>query len=415
MTRARLKELNFLGWLFATAVLLVAVHESEDHVKPRDFVYVYSVGTILNQYTPDHLYQDSYQQQTFNRIVPIKDGRYGPSPYPPFVAVFFRLFALMPFWTAYRLWMLTSMVSYLAGIALLVRKAFPDDKLRQSLFCCFSLLYWPFVARTLLNGQLSAIGFLAIAGAICLEDSDHPYLSGGVLAICSYKPTLLFLIFPMLLITRRYKSVLGFTVGAGLLTILTTAVAGTGIWPAYFRMSAEYARMRDIVLPEYVDLRAFSTAISGGKPAVVWALLSLGCVAGAALARIWFFDRSQASSLPSSLLWSTTITWTMILNVYVPLYDTILVVMAIILSAGALRALAPRASSAIMFGILITSYFTRAIAETTGIQVLTIFLVALGVLQIWLCFRLMRAQVVAESGDQRTLPVLLNICRRPYA
>ena len=248
------------------------------------------------------------------------------------------------------------------------------------------LLYWPFIARTFLNGQLSAIGFLAMACAICLEDAGYPYLSGGVLAICLYKPTLLLLILPMLFITRRGRSLIGLTAGAGFLALATTALEGIKVWRAYLHMSAAFARAGGVILSEYVDLRAFSMSIGRNASGVVWVLTAFGCAAGAFLVRIWYRD-AAGSRLPGALVWGTTITWTLILNVYVPLYDTILIILSILLTAAGLKALSPRMTIWAIGGVIVSSYITRAVAAATGIRLLTIFLIALGTLQMRLCFK----------------------------
>ncbi len=387
MTRHQLRDLNFLGWILCAAMLVIVLNEVGSRIELRDFVYFYSFGEILNRYTSEHLYQIALQQETFSRVLPLKDGFYGPNAYPPYVAVFFRPFALLPFWTAYRVWISMCMVMYLAGLLPLVRRFWPADNMRQSILCCLGLLYWPFIARTFLNGQLSTIGFLGIASAICLEDADHRYFSGVALAVCGYKPTLLLLILPMLLVTRRKQMLVGFIGGVALLLTATTLLEGVGIWPGYLRMTAEYARRQALLLCDYVDLLAFSTSISHGASILIWTLRAFGLVAAAFLVRIWRLSTRHSAGIRATLVWGTTITWTLILNVYVPLYDTILVIISLILTARALRTFSPRATLAIFGGIVGSSYVTREIAAATGVQVLTILLVVLGAMQMRLCFR----------------------------
>jgi hypothetical protein len=387
VTRSQLKDLNFLGWLFCAALLVITCHQSEERTQPRDFVYFYSVGQILNRYTPDHLYQEKLQRKTFNDILPLKNGIYGPSPYPPYVALFFRPFALLPFWTAYHLWISISMVLYLAGILLLVKRFFPGDKLLQSFLCCFALLFWTFIARTFLNGQLSVIGFLAIACAICLENADHRYLSGAALAFCAYKPTLLLLLVPMLVVTRRLKILSGFIAAVSLLAGLTTIIEGSGIWLNYIYFSAKFAHLDNFVLCDYVDLAAALHTAWRHSPLLAWLLCGLAVTSMVLLLRIWLAG-SQGQRVPATLVWGTTVTWTLVLNVYVPLYDTILVIASLIITATALKKFKSHTFVLICFALLVSSYVTRSIAERTGIQIFTLVLIALGALQMMLCFRI---------------------------
>lgn len=388
MTRGRLKDLSFLGWLLFAVILLITVRQSEDQTMRRDFVYFYSVGQILNHYTPEHLYELGVQKKTFDAVLLRKQGEYGPSPYPPYVAMCFRPMAMLSFWTAYRLWMSASMVLYLAGILLLIRRFFPSERTHRSLLCCFSLLCWSFMGNTLLSGQLSAVGFLAIACAICLEDMDHPYASGMALAVCAYKPTLLLLVLPMLVITQRMKTLCGFAVAVGALITITTIAEGTGIWLNYFHFSVEFAHLKNLDLSDYVDLAAISRTAGHYSPVLVWLVGVLAAVFIIVLLRIWSFANGCAQRIPSSLVWGTTMTWTLLLNVYVPLYDTILVVASIIITATALKSFKPRMFIATCFAILTCSYVARPIAEQTGIQIFSFLLLILGVLQMMLCLRL---------------------------
>jgi Glycosyltransferase family 87 len=397
MTRVQLKELNFLGWIFFAALFLITVHQSADRNQPRDFVYFYSDGQILNQYSPNQLYDFSIQKKTFDRVFPIKEGEYGPSPYPPYVAMSFRPLALLPFWTAYRLWISVSMVLYLTGVLILVGRSFPGDRMRQSILCCFSLLFWPFIACTLLNGQLSTIAFLALACAICLDDASHPYLAGMALGVCAYKPTLLILLIPMLFVTRRVKVLCGFAAVVSALFSITTILEGPGIWLSYIRFSVEFAHIKGLVLSDYVDLTAVSHALGHYSPVLAWLTISLAAVFLSWLLWIWILGAQIAQRLPATLIWGTTITWTLLLNVYVPQYDTILVIVSIIVTAAALKNLNYRAFVATSVAILICSYGTRQIAERSGVQILSLLLIVLGTLQMVLCFRTANSRVTVPS------------------
>src|SRR5205085_3363606 len=128
-------------------------------------------------------------------------------------------------------------ILYLAGLAIFSARFFPRDHLKQSLIFCFALSFYPFVMSTLFNGHLSAIGFLALALAFREEDSGRPFLSGLALSACLYKPTLLVLLLPMLLVTRRYKTLLGFTAGVLALATFTTALEGTRVWSGYIDLA----------------------------------------------------------------------------------------------------------------------------------------------------------------------------------
>ena len=394
--RADLRQLNMLGWILFAGLLVLAIHKSFQQSEKRDFVYFYSIGRILNEYSPEKLYRYALQRKVFEEVLPLKEVEYGPSPYPPYVAMFFRPFARLPYWTAYRLWTGITLILYSAGLWLLVKRFIGADRLGRSMFFCFGLSFGPFIAQILPSGQLSAVGFFAMALAICLEDSGRQYLSGLVLSVCLYKPTLLVLVVPMLLVIRRFKVLAGFGLGAIALATLTTYLEGPRIWLAYLRMSVDFARIRSFLpLPEYIDLEAFSTMIAHGIPFVRATVLCAGAVASVHLVRAWWLTGRAGERTPATTVWATTLTWTLLLNVYVPTYDSVLVVISVIASAPVFRHAAPRTFFVLGFLLLVFSYLTRPIASELGLQMLTLILAVFGALQLTFQYSELRQAAVA--------------------
>ncbi len=152
---------------------------------PIDFIYFYGIGHILNQHPAVQLYDYGLQLKTFNDIYLLTENHqvWGRSPYPPFVAKFFSMYARFSFEQAYFLWMGTSFVLYIAGIAAAVKAAFPNDRLRGSLIFCFSLSSPLFLCYNLIVGQLAPIAVFSTGLAIFLERRSMPLLSGLALSI----------------------------------------------------------------------------------------------------------------------------------------------------------------------------------------------------------------------------------------
>jgi hypothetical protein len=235
-----LKEIKalFLGFLFtllvgSAGIAVAKLVLSPSEVPKVDFVYSYGMGRMFNEYPAEQLYDYEVQKTVYTRIYPLKDGGvYGPNPYSPFIGILFRPFAHLAFLPAFLLWQSMSVILYLSGLALLAGRFFPDDSSRRILIFFLALAFQPFF-WLISTGQLSAIGFFALALAFREEEQRRPILSGLALALCTYKPTLLLLFLPMLLITRRYKTLIGVAVGAGALAAFSTAVQGTRIWPGF--------------------------------------------------------------------------------------------------------------------------------------------------------------------------------------
>jgi hypothetical protein len=287
---------------------------------------------------------------------------------------------------------------------------FPDERLKISLIVCLALAFYPFIFGTLLNGQLATIAICAAGLAIYQEKLGHLFRSGLALALLSYKPTLLLLLIPMLLLTRRFKTLLGFTAGTGVLILAGTAFAGVNIWPAYVHMLRYFGQVAGVSgashlqLWKYLDLCSSFSAIAGGRSVAGTALLmsAIGASAAALAALLW---NSPSRGRPAQwLTWAATLTWTLLLNVYVPIYDSVLVIIAVVLTLGALRdlgrSIAAEWITFLAIVLLALSWETESFAKVHGVQLLTVILVVLGSVQLLLLQQAtrQRAPELAPSG-----------------
>ena len=403
--RPGLKELSVFCWalfvfgfIFPLSVILWVRWKSGvkfSSLLPIDFIYFYGIGHILNQHPAAQLYDYGLQLKTFNDIYLLTENHqvWGRSPYPPFVAKFFSMYARFSFEQAYFLWMGTSFVLYIAGIATAVKAAFPNDRLRGSLVFCFSLSSPLFLRYNLIGGQLAPIAVFSTGLAIFLERRSLPLLSGLALSILTYKPTLLLLIVPMLLITRRLRTFFGFALGATVLMATSTAVGGLQIWPAYVRFLQSFAGnagihgQSAIKRWEYVDIfNSLLYGIPGGRSWIgltILAFVLLGL--GTWLGRLLYKSR-KAGVAAQNLTWATTLTWTLIINVYVPVYDTLLIAVVVTLTIGALveveGIIATGWFALLAVGISAVSMKAESIAQYHRIQPLTILILIFGLMQI---------------------------------
>jgi hypothetical protein len=399
-----LKEINIACWGLLVAFLVIGLGVplwtqfrtgvGTVHILPADFIYFYGIGSIAGSHPLPQLYDYNLQLATFNRIFPLHDGAYGPSPYPPFVALFFIAFARLPFLTAYFSWLGVSLALYLAGIGAAVNGVFPGERLKVSLAFWFALALYPFVVGTLANGQLAAVAVFSAGLAVALEEKDRRFTSGLVLSILAYKPTLLLLLVPMLLITRRFRTFAGFAAGAAALVLVATAFGGIDVWPAYVRFLNLFGRIAvlgghsGLPLDKFVDLHSFVEALPGGRTKVAGDLFYpiAGVLCGNLALSLW---KSAGKGGPAQkLAWAATLTWTLLLNVYVPIYDSVLVVIAVILTVAALKELRWTAANrgVVLLAVLIVagSWVTSGVAEAHGIQILSVLLGILGFGQLYL-------------------------------
>jgi hypothetical protein len=398
-----LKELNVICWGLFVAFLVLPLYTAlagrqslgqRIEALDADFVFRYSMGRILNEYSAEKLYDQDLMKKVCSQVHPLKAGTYGPSPYPPFIGILFRPFALMPYSVAYLVWVSISVALYLLGLTIVSSRFFLHEPLRRSLIFFFALsFYYPFIIETAINGQVCAIGFFALALAMREEDLGHRLLSGVALSLCLYKPTLLMLILPMLVVSRRFKILLGFTIGATALVLFTTAMEGLRVWSGYFNLLLYVGRVSSgiqtrsfVRLWKFVDLMSFSALIPGGRSWPGLLVLFVGaCWAVFSLLRIWW--KSAGAGEPvTSLVWATTITWTLLLNVYVPIYDSILIVLSIVITAGVLKDLRGKPLYRWFTALWLLIYASACVAEdvafATGFQIMTVLIAGLGILQL---------------------------------
>lgn len=397
--RPGLKEINVICWaLFCLCVVTPAVVILSMQMKssnlyfekaPVDFVYFYGIGQIAKTHPAIDVYDYQLQTEIFNKIQPLRNGKYGPSPYPPFVSQFFRLFAGLSFKSAFLLWFAISLTLYVAGIVLALRAFLPEEPLVRSLILCFALSSSPFLLNTLGNGQLSSIGLFFMVLALLFQKRSMPILSGTALSVLIYKPTLLLIVVPMLVITRRFKTLLGVTSGAGVLMLIATLIGGIRIWPAYLRFLSSFGQTSGVYgqsslrLWKYVDLNSLSYAVPDGRSRIALTFLVCFVVAVALWAGIALWKSEGKNDPRQSLAWAVAITWTSLLNVYSPIYDSILIVIAIILALSALGELKwVRASEwVVLLAVLMfaVAWVTEAIAKNYGVQLLTLALLAFAI------------------------------------
>ena len=414
--RPGLKELNVVCWgLFVIGLIIPLsivlwvrwkIGAKFSSLLPVDFIYFYGIGQILNQHPAVQLYDYGLQLKTFNDIYPLTENHqvWGRSPYPPFVAKFFSMYARFSFEQAYFLWMGTSFALYIAGIAAAVKAALPRDLLRGSVIFCFVLASPVFLYYNLAVGQLATVAVFAAGLAIYLERRSMPLLSGLALSILTYKPTLLLLIVPMLLITRRFRTFFGFVAGTIGLIAASTAFAGLQIWPAYAHILNSFAGTAGlhgelaIKRWEYVDFNSISYVMPGGRSWFGLTILAF-VVLGTGIWLVRLLHKSAKSSIAAqNLAWATTLTWTLVINVYVPVYDTLLIAVVVTLTIGALLEVEGTGWVVLLaIGISAVSLKAETMAQNHRIQPLTILIVLLGLAQL-VYLKRMVDQKLADAG-----------------
>jgi hypothetical protein len=374
-----------------------------------DFAGFYAAGALLNEYPPGRLYDSDLHDQVYHRVLPgTPPGEKLPYVYPPFFSLLFRPLALLPYPWAYAVWLACSVGLSLAALALMRRglEAIPHGEWPTVLILALS--FEPLVLECWLGGQTSAFGLFALALALHHERLGRPGRTGLALALCLYKPTLLVLILPMLAVARRWRVLSGFALGAlGLAGASLLAVGWEGCL-AYLRLLTGFSRLSLGGQPgfpawKFVDMSSFFKMLLGGPSPLVWLLLlAVAATALPFLARAWWgFDLGGDEH--RKLVWACTLTGTLVLNLYVGVYDTAVVVLGVLLTAdvlceaarGIAGALTP-AMKCLLLLLYVVPWVSQHVARAAGFQPYTLVLAALGAYQ----FLLARRRAGSGAGPQ---------------
>ena len=394
-----------LGIFLVTVVLLIASFWTSDSGRTlggsgpplgNDFGGIYSAALRLNQSSSTNLYDFAAQDHVYHQLfakVPATETL--PYVHPPFVAWLFRPLALLPFPWAFAAWLAISAALYLFGLRLALSAASGFPRSWQFETMLLALAFEPFIMESWLGGQLACVGFACMALALACQSSGRPLAAGLALGLCLYKPTLLLLIVPMLILGRSWRTLTGFVTMAACLAILCIAGVGWQTTASYLHATTGFARAAaggealQLRLWKYVDLNHCLLLFLGGRTAFHWMLFAI--LAAGPLAWLgWSWWRSGPwRPEAASLTWAATLTWTPILNLYAGVYDTLIVVpAAIVVLAMAARDDAgrwsPRFRTLVVLSTIayVMPWISQPIARALGIQLYTLSLAALGLYQL---------------------------------
>jgi hypothetical protein len=369
-----------------------------------DYAGFYVAGTLLNTAPPERLYDFARQDAIYHAVLP-RDQGHLPYLYPPFVALAFRPLAQLPYTWSFAAWLVLSGGLYIGGLLLALRALPSLPRSDRPLIVLIALSFEPFVMECWLGGQLSALGFFCMALAWYCQETGRPVAAGAALGCCLYKPTLLVLFLPLLMVGRCWRQLAGFAMTAVVLAGISLAAVGWATCVDYARLLVGFAGTTSgsegVVLPaaKYIDLNSFLRLLLG-SPSLLSRTLMLVVVMvplGALAAAWWRLGNDGGSR---RVVWAATLTWTLVANLYVGVYDSILIVLSALLTADALaqpRRDKTRSGSQVFHLFLLLLYIapwlSQHLARGIGLQVYTVILLAFGVYQL----ALIRA--LSESDD----------------
>ena len=356
-----------------------------------DFGAFYVAGQIFNHYGPASIYDVPLHRRLYKENFPdAPDNEELTYANAPFFVVPFIFLSRLPYAWAYLIWLVFSLSLYVAGFSILWRAlgSLPQEIWSSALLLALS--FWPYLVECLAGGQTSALGFFFLALAIAFETRSR-FWSGAVLALCAYKPTLLFLVVPMLLITGRWLTLVGLAAGNVVLALISLSLVGLQgcinfLKRLLFYSAAATSGEAGLRSWKYVDINAFMRLLLPHHTQIRWAITAIFVLLLIPfLVSKWWRLRQEPQR---RLLWALTLTWTPVLNIYMGIYDsTILVLAALLLtaefySAGYRSDSLPFAYRCLLLALYLSPWFTQNIALMTGVQIYTLVVAGFAIYQL---------------------------------
>jgi hypothetical protein len=378
-----------------------------------DYAGFYVAATILNQGSPERLYDRELQSTLLHTLLPgMRPDEEYPFAHAPFVAYFLRPLAWMPFHWSYPLWLAILGGVALAGFGVIHRSTTGIPPGNRTTAFLVSVSYLPLMLECWLAGQLSIVGMFWIAVALGSLRLGRLAGCGAALAMCLYKPTLMMWTLPVLIVAGQWRILGGFATGAAGLALLSLAAVGWSGCRSYFDMLIGYAHHASagsagFKVFKHVDLNTFFTLLLGGPHGTGrGVLLVTAAIAVAILLRAWK-SANGARNDNRILAMCATLTWNSVFSLYTPIYDMSLMIPNMLMTADVLyrRPRNPEHPPGRLFGTLaallvLAGWLTQSLARAYGFQPATLILLAVGTYQAILASH--ELPVAGGRGDSGT-------------
>jgi hypothetical protein len=342
-----------------------------------DFVQFYAAGKLLNQHQPERIYDDAYFSPLQHEILPaMSPTQMLIFAYPPAIPQLFRPFALLPYKWAYCAWLVLSLGLYAVSLWLLFRE-WACAGYRRTAFL-LSLSAPMYTLETWIGGQLSVLAFFAVVLFIFCFEKRWQLLAGLALGLATYKPSLMAIPVAMMLVAGCWRMLAGFGISSTLLVLGSIATGGVKVfqlWMVRMKVFAAIATTNEAILrrTKYVDLNSFFTILFGAS-SIERAIATVATSAAFVfLAWSWWRSRQQSHEV-QRYLWAATLTWTLMINIYAPVYDTILLIPAAALVGHSLYGRSKRKEAALQLWLIalwLAPWVTQSWADYLRLQILT--------------------------------------------
>ncbi len=350
-----------------------------------DYVMLYVAGQTIAEGDTGRLYDDQANQSRSSALFPTMHNEASwPYRYPPVTAWLMQPLGQLPFAASFAVFFLGCATCVALTIARLAREFVPDvGRTRQRLL--WVAAGWPLVAEALIGGQSSPIALCLVVAAAMALRRRRDVLAGVFLGLCIYKPNMVGMVVLGTLVARprAFWGMLGVAILAVMISVYAAGSAGitryvelaSSLATAEWRLETPFwkvhglAPLLDLVARGRGKLLAFLLGI----PLAIW----LG-------RRLRHADKNQFW-----LVFATLLTANALFNPYVPIYDMLLLLPAL-LATGVWFVQTRRADLVrVMPGLVVFAaiafvgpHTSQALAPRLGWQIFPLGLMALLVAQV---------------------------------
>lgn len=349
--------------LLVCALLLQTFSLIQHKTIGGDFAVFYAEGLIAAKYSHNELYNTELQDREYAAIVGSPQS--SPFAYAPWFTLPLELLARLPYLVAFLIWTTLSLFSLWTAYKSLSRALnFPGSWDGVGFLAC--LAFPPYLFYSLLNGQPAAFALLILSASFVLQQQGKKFIAGVILALLTYKPTLLVFLVPMLLLVREWRVFAGLTIGGAILSFVSLLWAGVQGCLGFLNLLLLYSKVLTSPIEvfqteKYVDAGSAIRLLFGPQPIVrLLPLLALPL-----LCFIWY----RVGNRPVS--WSIAVLAGLLLSLYSPIYDCTALIFIVLLFG------ITRISTWLLICLYLIPAVTVSIASVSRVQIFTAVLIVL--------------------------------------
>jgi len=282
-----------------------------------DFRQLYVGGYMVRTGHARELYNYDTQQRFEEEVVPVRERYLLPINHLAFEEVFFAPMSLLPYRTAY--WVFVALNGVLLAICVWLLKATLHAPEQWKWLPALLIASFFPVARALMEGQDSIILLTLLAAALWALDHEREFAAGFLVGIGLFKFQIVIPIMLLFLIWRRWRFSAGFavsSVAASLASLWLVGLVGAKeYWNMLLSMSLRLSSSADMLRyctnpREMINLRGLVTAIFDGKLPHDYVQ---GLVAACSVVVLWMAAR-QRPSLPLAIAAASLVSYHFIVH-----------------------------------------------------------------------------------------------------